>query len=113
MDCLTCDKRETCTELCPENKKIADQSQVSLYEEPVGYFYSNGEELRRFSIKKGKDRAFLTPTEKKILHALGCGLTRCEVCIKLNYSNALLRKHLSNIRKKNRELQQYRQKGSL
>ena len=95
MLCETCDKREYCSELCPEAELFVKQDSVPRLEEPVGLL-----PVKKFIKPLLKKNTHLTDKEKKILTLLGKGLSRSDVCQLLNITQTTLTSHLSNAKKK-------------
>jgi ATP/maltotriose-dependent transcriptional regulator MalT len=92
--CGDCDKRSTCTKLCPEAERYASQDEVALMEEPKGFF---DEQVTTIEYISNID---LTERERDVLTLLGRGLSRRDVCQLLDISRGSLRWHIHNLRLK-------------
>jgi len=95
MLCETCEKREYCSELCPEAELFVKQDSVHRLEEPIGLL-----PVKKFIKPSLKKHTHLTSKEKEILMLLGKGLSRVDVCQLLNITPNSLQVHLSNAKKK-------------
>ena len=93
MLCAECEKREYCSELCPEAELYVKQDTVPQREQPTGFpGFKKLPEL--------KANTHLTRMEKEILTLLGRGLRRSDVCQLLNITPLNLRVHLAHAKKK-------------
>ena len=90
--CSQCPKRPTCTKLCEEALRYANQDYVYQKHLLIG-----SPEPRRLEISES---VYLTPKEKEIITLLGRGLSRAETSQVLVISRDSLRRHICNIRKK-------------
>jgi len=95
MLCETCEKREYCSELCPEAELFVKQDSVHRLEEPVGLL-----PVKKFAIPPLKKTTHLTPREKEIVTLLGKGLPRQDICQLLDIASYTLRNHIKRIKKK-------------
>jgi len=104
MLCETCDKREYCSELCPEAEAYVNQDYVSQRELTVPnleYLIDYG--VIRVNLEdehKHEKPTKITPTEKKILTLLKYNVSRDEICDILNMTRDNLRWHICNLRAK-------------
>lgn len=101
MLCEKCKKRDQCSELCSDAEAFIDQDQVFWDDPPINpYTAPQTGELRVFDEKTGKDRAFLTPTEKKILRSLLGSVHYDKLARETGVSKDNLYKHMSRLKKK-------------
>ena len=93
MLCKTCDKREYCSDLCPEAELYVKQDNVKQREKNIG--------LPRFGkLPELKSNTHLTPREREIVTLLGKGLPRKDICQILDIVSHTLRNHIKRIKKK-------------
>ena len=97
MLCETCEKREYCSELCPEAEAYVNQDYISLSELPTQI---ENIEHGKIEWPEKIKTIILTETEKKILTLLNKNLSRQEISYLLNIKTDSIRVHIYNLRKK-------------
>ena len=110
MNCLTCPKVDTCTELCPAAKAYYLKDEVEWHEAQPESFYIEGEILRVFNTKTGKDKPLLTPRERLIVNARDAGFSAVEIAKKLMVSKSTVRVLIHRVKNKtvNKVYNQYK-----
>lgn len=98
--CEACEKRSWCVELCDEAEEYVNQDYVPQHENSEIYLDKilyNSVDAEEIEIPDD-----LTPTERKVFTLLSVGVSRKIIAYVLDMHRNLVRKHISNIVKKNR-----------